>query len=490
MAALRQTALVVLGLGMAGTAGAQGDACKIDEGKPFQVSSAKMYIGKAASATGKEDERPKHLRNAVKVLTDSPEKINNQAGRNLLLSRVLLLWMNEQDALVVKRGHIGYTTNPEGSIDLLRALDTALTQVTTLMPSCVAQAEEIRRQPYSRLFNGAIEAFNAGQLDSAQKLTELALTLSPRSVNAYNMLGNIASRANREADAMTAMRKVVELSAGDTAFAKLRQTTMYNMAVLTANKAESAQGDERKRLATEAVAQFQGFLKEVPGDANGQQGLARSLQLSGNEAAVADIYKDMIANPAKFTDVQLFEAGVAASRAKQDSNAAILYEAGLAKNPYYRDALFNLANAYFGMKDHARMMPVVQRLVAVDPNSPQAWRLLAASYQLRSKDPKAAKKTDMDSLLALIAKSDKLPYALSVTQFAHAGAKHTVTGTIENRGTAAATYAMTVEFVDKDGKVVASKDVSVGPVAPKASGEFTAEVEGAGIVAFRTTPIK
>lgn len=489
MAALRQTALVVLGLGMAGTAGAQGDACKINEGSPFQVSSAKMYIGRAAG-NGKDDERPKHLRNAVKVLTDSPEKINNQAGRNLLLGRALLLWMNQSNSLVAKRGEIGYTTDPEGTVDLLKALDTALTQVTTLMPACAAEAEQIRRQPYTRLFNGAIEAFNAGQLDSAETLTRLALTLSPRSVNAYNLLGNIASRGNKQVEAMDAMRKVIEYSAGDTATAKLRQTSMYNLAVLTAGQAEGAQGEERKRLATEASTMFQSFLKEVPGDPNGQQGLARALQLSGNEAAVADIYKDMIANPAKFTDVQLFEAGVAASRAKQDSNAAILYEAGLTKNPYYRDALFNLANTYFAMKDHARMMPVTLRLVEVDPNSPQSWRLLAASYQLRSKDTKAAKKTDTDSVIALISKSDKLPYAVSVNQFAHAGAKHTVTGSIENRGTAPATYAMTVEFLDKDGKVVASQAVNVGPVAPKATSEFTAAVEGTGIVAFRTTAIK
>ena len=41
----------------------------------------------------------------------------------------------------------------------------------------------------------------------------------------------------------------------------------------------------------------------------------------------------MLANPGKYQDWQLFEAGVNASRAKQPADAAKLFEAGLTQNP-------------------------------------------------------------------------------------------------------------------------------------------------------------
>ena len=53
------------------------------------------------------------------------------------------------------------------------------------------------------------------------------------------------------------------------------------------------------------------------------------------------------------------------------------------------------------------------------------------------------------------------------------------------RPTRAKTFALKIEFVDKAGNVVATQDVSVGPVAPHKSAAFQTVGTGAGIVAFR-----
>ena len=79
---------------------------------------------------------------------------------------------------------------------------------------------------------------------------------------------------------------------------------------------------------------------------------------------------------------------------------------------------------------------------------------------------------------------------MNIRSFTHNGADHSLSGSIENRGTAPASYNFAVEFLDKNGTVVASKTASVGPVAPKASGSFKIQVQGTGIAAFRYTPLK
>ena len=50
------------------------------------------------------------------------------------------------------------------------------------------------------------------------------------------------------------------------------------------------------------------------------------------------------------------------------------------------------------------------------------------------------------------------------------------------------TVAGYAQFVDKEGKAVAAKDVTVGPVEPKKSAPFVVEVNQAGIVSFKYAP--
>jgi len=83
-----------------------------------------------------------------------------------------------------------------------------------------------------------------------------------------------------------------------------------------------------------------------------------------------------------------------------------------------------------------------------------------------------------------------MPTVVNIRSFTHNGADHSLSGTIQNRGTAPASYNLAVEFLDKNGTVVASKTASVGPVAPKAEGPFKIQVQGTGIAGFRYAPLK
>jgi tetratricopeptide (TPR) repeat protein len=494
MNAVRQMSLMIALTGsVAGVSGAQASKCRINEGGPFQLTSARIYLNKASEASAKADERPKHLRNAVTVLTDNGDKIGNQPGRNMLLGKVLYFWTREKGiTMSPTRGSLGYSTNPNATIDLFAAIDTAFDAVELAVPACADSLRIFRRDLGVKTLNSAIELINANALDSAETMIQRSLVIYPSSVVAYNALAVVAAKKQDTLALANYSRKIIEASKGDTsaAIAKMRQAATYNLAIQLVNQAERG-APNKTALLDEAKGLLQSYLAEIPGDPNAQQALARIGTTSGDTAAVSSIYNDMLANPAKYTDIQLFEAGSALSFAKKYEDAGKLFEAGLAANPYYRDALFNLATVYYERKEYDKMAAVATRLVQIDPNNPDNWRQMAAAYQGLMRNAKDAKtrKAAQDTLLRFLSKSDSMPVRVSFSEFRHAGSKHTLVGSVENRGKAPGNYTLKVEFVDKSGNVVATQEAVVGPVNPKESKPFRVEVNQSGIVAFRYAPI-
>ena len=492
MNGIRNLAMAAVMTGaLAGSARAQ--ACKVNEGGNFQLTSGRIYVNKAYEKNAKVDERPTHLRNAVKVLTENAEKISNPVGRHMLLGKALYFWTREPNiSHQPLRGTLGYTTNTNQPQDLLAAIDTSFDFVEAQIPACADSLRIFRRVLVVQALNAGIELINANQLDSATKLIERSLVIFPNSANAYNALNVIAAKKGDTTAMANTARKVLEVTKGDTSAAikKLRLTATYNLAVQLIGRGEAGAAD-KPALFAEARQLLQSYLAEVPGDPNAQQALARIATASGDTTAVAAIYADMMSNPSKFTDIQLFEAGSALAMAKKYDDAVKLYEAGLQSNPYYRDALFNLATVYFERKEYDRMVPIATRLVQIDPSNPDNWRQLAAAYQgmmRTAKDPKV-KKAHQDTLLKYLSKSDSMPVKVSFSDFRHAGAKHTLQGMVENRGKKPGTYTLKIEFVDRQGTVVSTEQAVVGPVAPNQSVPFTVTTEKTGIAAFRYAPI-
>ncbi len=472
---------------------AQKASCKVNEGGPFQLTSARIYLNKASLAGAKVDERPKHLKNAVQVLTDSPDKIGNQVGRHMLLGKTLFLWTREAKmSMHPTRGSLGYSSNPGQPQDLIAAIDSSFDVVEAQAPGCADSLRVFRRQLGVATLNNGIDQINANQLDSAIRTIERSLVILPNSPSAYNALVVVAGKKADTTALANYSRKVIESAKGDTSAAtrKLRLSAMYNLSIHLIGQASGNSPNKTAQLA-EARQLLQAYLVDVPGEPNAQQALARVASVSGDTAAIAGIYGDMMNNPGKFTDIQLFEAASSMAMSKKFEDATKLYEAGLKTNPYYRDALFNLATVYFERKDYNRMLPVANRLVQVDPNNPDSWRQLAAAHQglMRTTKDAKLKKAHQDTLIKYLGKSDSMPVKVTVSDFRHAGSKHTLNGMIENRGKTTGNYTLKIEFIDKAGSVVATEQAVVGPVAPNGSKPFSVQTDRTGIVAYRYAPI-
>lgn len=466
--------------------------CKINDSSPYQVNGAKQYVITAASSR-KEDEIPKHLSNAIKVLTDNPEKINNEAGRQYMLARTYAQWLKREDiSYVMKRGAIGFSTNKDGDQNLLLALDSAVTAIERMMPECKTLVGPYREQFTNEIYNKSVAAMNDDQNDSSIYFAKLAIQVASADPRPWNVMSAVYQKMGHADSAMMAMEKVIALSGTDEAYAKVKQQSRYNLAVIYLTNAEAAQGAQKDEQIQKARTLLEAYLKDSPGEASATQALGRAMRLSGDTAAVATVFAEMLETPDKFTADQLFEAASNAAAAARDQDAVTLFEHGLKKNPYHRLALLNLSNVLFQMKDAARMGPITNRLIEVDPNNPDTWRMHAGFWQLnqRAETDAAKKKAFGDSTLAAIKMRDEVNPKIMVFLAAKGGNTYQVQGNLNNESDKGASYTLKFELLDETGAVVTTKDVAVGPVEAGASSSFSLKIDDAKIVAYRYAPVK
>ncbi len=483
--------LIATFLTLPASAAAQG-TCTIEEGRPAELARATLALTMAGS-----EKAAKPLRDAIKAVGEQGDKIDNKAGRNLVLGKLLLAWHSQPGITAsVTRGDIGYTSNKTAPIDLLASADSALREVEQSNPECAAEIAEIRRgDAWRAILQSAITAHGAGQLDSAEILTKRSMVLDRGTPYPHQLLADIAQQRRDTTAAIAHWRQVLVSSGTDTIYNEPRRQAHYNLGSLIGARAEAATGAEQAKLAKEAADFLRTYISSGspdPDDAFARNRLANVLTLAGDTASIPTVYADLLANPANYNDMHLVQAGVIAVKANRTEDAAKLFASALERNPYDRDALTNLAASYYGAGEFTKMRPIIDRLVALDPNNPDALTLYVYAYSGLAKAEKsgtAKRKAFTDSLVAYNDRVEKMPAVMRVTQFARGSARAVLNGQIENRTTAAKSYNLSLEFLDKDGKVVATQEVAVEGVAPQSSKPFSVTVPQGGIVAFRYKPL-
>jgi tetratricopeptide (TPR) repeat protein len=487
-------------------------ACDIDQNKPGSLGLAVLSITRVQASTDTAAKN-KALREAVgRVAGDGNAAKQNAVGTAFTLAQAYaLLAQDVRLANAATRAEIGLPGAGTERVDLLKLVDSTLTVVEQAKPGCAQQAEQLRQFAWLGNTNAALAALNAQQADSAAKLAERALVVYKKSPLPYYVLGTAAQTKGDNARAAQYWPRVIETTQGDTAqqARELRAAAMQNQAVIAANLAQAAPAAERPARTKEAADAIRAFLAAYPTNPDAprmQAQLAQLLAQGGDAGALKTVYADQLASPDKYDDLALTNAGVIASQAKEYADAAKLFDAALAKNPFQRDALNNLTATYLQLKRWDEMIPVARRLVAVDPANPDNPLFIALAYQglMNAAKAPAQKKAYADSLIKYNGQSTAMPVKVTFSEFTRGESRavlglsvegikpQTTTTTGGARRPAAApaagapkTYNFTVEFLDKGGAVVDTQQVSVGPIAPGQS--KTARVESAkgGVVAFR-----
>ncbi len=472
----------------------EGPACEIDQAKPQPIALAMLSLTKAQTAMKGGDPGP-DLKAVVTRLTAPNFKNENPVGRAFMLASAYVFLLEQPGiAAVMPRGAIGIQTDPTATIDLFAAADSAITIVEQSSPACATFMAPFRQQKaWLDVTNAAITALNANQLDSAEVFANRSLTLEKNSPYPYTVLASVAKTRNNNAAVIEYSKKVVETAGTDSSYADVKDRALFEIANTQTTEALKATGPEKQRLAREAaanwakVAESKDYIQSQAAVAN----LQKVYIAAGDSAQIGKIYAPMIADPAKYSEGALLQAGVIASQFKRPDDAALLFEGVVARNPYSRDGLNNLAASYLQAGETAKAIPIIDKLVALDPSNPDNWILYAYGYVGRlkeTKDPKLTKAYN-DSLVFFNTKSEKMPVKVSFTEFSRNSEGTTLAGEIENRGTTSKTYAIAIELLSSTGQVVHTETANVGPVAAKATGEFRIKTDKTGVAGYRYKPL-
>lgn len=310
-------------------------------------------------------------------------------------------------------------------------------------------------------------------------------------------------------------------AAGDPKFAREKSDAMFNLA----NAFYAAQRYDS------AAAGYAEYLKVVPNDAQALARLGDVLQTAGHKDSAMSVYATIIAHADSMDALSLFNAGVSiyngappfpdtvrisagcrrertggrtgltlaqrrgitaqcdsvARQAGKDRDdvaaqnyrlAAQAFEAGLAHNGQSRDGLFNLANTYLALRQPDKMLPVAQRLVAVDPMNRNSVRLVAQAWALKSRS---------DSALHYVTLADSLlPVDVNVVSFAPGEQNASLSGLVANyHTTSSPSLTLTFEFLDASDKVVATQTVDVPAIPAEGNHALQVQAIGVGIIAWR-----
>jgi len=456
------------------------------------IAKAQFSMTRAISASEKGNPL-RDLQDALRLVENGND---NPTARNFLRGQAYIIYLMQPNSqAVVQRSALGLTTNPTATIDLYAAADSAFSVVEKNSPECVPLIAQWRQQkPWLNALNSAINALNAGQLDSAEALAKRSLVLDRRAPYAYSVLGSVAQQRKNPAAAAEYWKQTLAAAGTDTTYADVRTKTMYELASAASDRADAASGAAKRAAAKEAIKPWQEYIAVASNDlllADALDNASRMYMDAGDSASIPTIYAPMLANPSKYGEVTLVHAGVVATRNGRFNDAAKLFDAALQQNPYSRDAINNLAATYIQNNEFSKAFPLIDRLIALDPSNPDNPLLYAFAYQGLYKGTKDKKlqKIYTDSLVYFNNKSENAPVKLLVTEFTRRPEQTLLAGTIENKSATSKTYTLNVEFLDKSGAVVSTETATVGPVAAKSKATFKITSAKGGVYGYRYKPV-
>ncbi|MEP6779148.1 MAG: hypothetical protein ABJC26_04605, partial [Gemmatimonadaceae bacterium] len=208
----------------AALAAQEGGKCDaINDGSPFQLKGAQSYLVFIADPGKKGNETPKHMKSAIALLTSDVDKIKNEPGRNYLLLRLYNAWLGTGAPYTGKRADLGYTTDLNGTENILMAIDTAATYLESNVPQCKTIFQGVRNKYFVENLNKSIATLKAGNMDSTKVYVKYAQMLSPNDPRTWNVMTSVYNNENKADSALYTMNKVIALSGTDTLYKTVRQ---------------------------------------------------------------------------------------------------------------------------------------------------------------------------------------------------------------------------------------------------------------------------
>lgn len=394
-------------------------ACKLNT-KHFLVNSAQLYLKNATGAKSPE-QRQTSLKDAGRILKEAVTT-GGQA---------------ENPAVWYMYGRYYLLT------DSMAGADSSFRKAQAGQPDCADDIIMQRRSAWVPNVQAAADALNKNEYATAKSSFRKANAIYQGDPIGFYYLANVFINEGEVDSAITYFKKSVQYSdRKDTSQTETYETSVFNVGRLF----------HQQQQWDSAVTWYERYRQEKPADMQGLTGLAVVYDAKGDTARASKLYDEILTNAETVPALDLFSTGISLFRGGQYERAAQAFQAALKKNPYYRDALYNLASTYLSManvpdtvlltpkardsigqavKDAAKanaikdsilrvrkdsvslaigklMLPVTRQLVALDPQNQSTLRMLAVAYQYFG---------DQDSTLKALERAEALPFEVAVQAF-------------------------------------------------------------------------
>ncbi|MEK7240972.1 MAG: hypothetical protein AAB224_10335 [Gemmatimonadota bacterium] len=498
-------------------------ACTIEFDQPkellthYTISRAKiiqMPVG---------DDRAKLLRDVMKSLGSPKVAAANPQGTNLFAGQMLIAWLMQPNfGPTATRAQLNYGEPKDATIDLARTADSLFSIIEKEQPGCSTETAPWRAaKPWLDRINAALRLASTNP-DSAELMANASLILNRSAPYAERVLASVAQSRNDQLGMLKHLEAALALTANDTIYADDRRSVQFQIGQVSLEAAEKQPEPARTEILRRGVAAMIALATESPGaevTPYALTGLGIAASSLKDSTFFTKCFEMVDAAVAAYNDLSTLQAAVCASRNGKTADAVRMFQATLAKNPNSRDALYNAAALLYELRKGTEMLPLVTRLVELDPSNPDNVSLFAYAYNVLNEQskpaavvapstqpgakpstakpaaapapvPVAPAEKWVDSVTKYMKLSDEMPHRVQMTEFTRFAEKATLNGDIENRGKAAKTYTLEVEFLDLAGAVLDKQTATVGPVDPSKLGSFALTSNKPKIVAWRYAPLK
>lgn len=332
-----------------------------------------------------------------------------------------------------------------------------------IYPAYEMEIEPTREQTWATLFNQGVEAYNAGNMEQAVEAWSKANLIYPVRPEAFLNLAVIYTQQNQYDQAITAYQQGLEAIDSRPQTRELTPEEVAERAQSGATMLENlAQLLTYTERFAEAEALYRQQLQEKPNDVGLQSSLAVTLARQGKEAEAQEIYSRLLGQT-DLSGSELFNIGVAMFNSKNYEQAAEAFRRVTEALPNSRDAWYNYANALYANNDFTALVPVAERLVAVDPLNENSALILARAYREAKQNQQA---------LQALQRNEEAPVHVEDLEMRPGEAQTTVRGrVIGNKAAAGTPVQLRFTFYGEAGEL-GVQTVTVNAPAADASADF------------------
>jgi len=389
-------------------------------------------------------------------------------------------------------------------------VDSAFSKAQIIEESCEIDINQHRQNSWAALANAGLEAQREGDVDGAINAFRHASLLFRDLPHVVSNLGVLFANSGQDDSAAKYFKQALDISIkaaeSDTSLVADRNNTAMNLALMY----------QRLGQHREAIPILHQYLAWDPGNLDARKALSFSFR-GADMADSADALDNAVVEALSKQDLDsldtadIMNIGVAAFNGKHYPEAAEAFAKVVSRNPYNRDAVYNLANSYlaFGVDNKAiadslaetdaakaaaakqrateafnKLVEVGAKLEAIEPMNEDVYRLIGQGYR-------GLEKTD--EVLKAAEKLVGLPVNIEMQSFGPTKNGARLVGSAIGREPMNATgeaipktaFTLVIEFVDASGQVVDSKDAQIPVIEAGADHQISVEAKGANITGWR-----